>query len=370
MLIIIKNYSRYKTNTREFIMQISIVLPIYKVEKYLEECLNSIKNQNFQDFEAIMVDDGSPDNSAQICQKFSAEDSRFKYVHQENQGVSVARNTGLKYAQGKYIYFMDPDDTFSPDFLQAMYDEAEKNGVDMVVNPVVYTNLADKTLLPLSKTTPGIYEASLQNYFPEGYLWFKLYRKELLDKADVSFLKGCHLREDELFGMMLYPYCRSYAIIRQGWYHYRQHGESALARAERNKKLYAESIVVSLPVIFEFFYKRQLFDYFPLALNLLPYPHGWYSVLDYWRLIQEISRKYKLTEWKNYLHPYLQAAVKPQSFPLFLFRMMKLYGKGRLKQIRKQMISVKMRKNYKLVRILGITLLEKGDREYKNKKIA
>jgi len=351
-------------------MQISIVIPIYKVEKYLEDCLNSIKNQNFQDYEVIMVDDGSPDNCAQICRRFVEEDQRFIYIHQKNQGVSVARNTGLEKVRGKYVYFMDPDDMFSPDFLQAMYDEAEKTGVDMVVNPVVYKNLSTREPLYLSKTTPGIYDADLENYFPEGYLWIKLYRKELLDRAGVSFLKGCHVREDEVFGMMVYPYCRNYAIINQGWYYYRQHSESALAQTERNKKRYAESMVTALPVIFEFYYKRQLMDYFPLALNLLPYLHGWHSVKDYWALMQEFSRRYKLYDWKNFLHPYLQAAVMPQSYPLFLFKMLKLYGKGKLKKLRKRLFSVKLKKDYKLVRLLGLTLLEIDDRSFHGKKNA
>ena len=115
-------------------MQISIIIPIYKVEKYLRECLESIKTQNFQDYEVLMINDGSPDNSEVICKEFAAGDARFKYIRQENQGVSAARNKGLSQARGKYVYFMDPDDTFSPDFLEALYNEAEAGGADIVLN--------------------------------------------------------------------------------------------------------------------------------------------------------------------------------------------------------------------------------------------
>lgn len=85
-------------------MQISIIIPIYKVEKYLRECLESIKTQNFQDYEVLMINDGSPDNSEVICKEFAAGDARFKYIRQENQGVSAARNKGLSQARGKYVY--------------------------------------------------------------------------------------------------------------------------------------------------------------------------------------------------------------------------------------------------------------------------
>lgn len=339
-------------------MKISIIIPIYNVEKYINECLESIKNQNFQDFEVIMINDGSQDGCDRICQKFWREDPRFKYFYQNNQGVSVARNNGFKRAQGKYIYFMDPDDTFSPDFLQSMYDEAEKTGVDMVVNTSVYTDLSTQKKLPLSLTTPGIYDASLENYFPEGYLWYKLFRKDLLDRANVTFWEKCRIREDELFCMMVYPYCKQFSVINQGYYFYRQHPESALGKASKDKLVHAESIKMILPAALDFYAARQHHEYFPLSLNLLPFLHNWHSSYDYWKFVQQVSRIYDLKEWKGSLHPYLQQAIIKQSYPVFLVRMALLYGSGYWKRLRKKSFSIRIRKNYQLVRLFGVTLLE------------
>ena len=90
--------------------KISIIIPIYKVEKYIRECLDSILNQTFTDWEALLIDDGSPDNSGVICDEYAAKDNRFKVFHKENGGVSSARNLGLEKATGEWVTFIDADD--------------------------------------------------------------------------------------------------------------------------------------------------------------------------------------------------------------------------------------------------------------------
>ena len=94
---------------------ISIIVPIYKVEKFLPKCIESIYEQTYLDFELILVDDGSPDKCPKICDKYAEKDQRITVIHQKNSGVSVARNAGLKRAQGQYIGFVDPDDFIAPD---------------------------------------------------------------------------------------------------------------------------------------------------------------------------------------------------------------------------------------------------------------
>ena len=102
--------------------KISVVLPIYNVEKYLRRCLNSLLNQTFTDFEAICVNDGSLDKSLHILEEYASKDFRIKIVTQENQGLSMARNNGLKIAQGDYIYFLDSDDAIHPQLLEITYN--------------------------------------------------------------------------------------------------------------------------------------------------------------------------------------------------------------------------------------------------------
>ena len=98
--------------------KVSIGIPVYNVEKYLRECLDSITNQTFKNFEAIIVDDGSTDNSFVICQEYVAKDNRFKLIHQENKGLAGARNTCLKYMKGEYVTWVDSDDVVDNNYLE------------------------------------------------------------------------------------------------------------------------------------------------------------------------------------------------------------------------------------------------------------
>ena len=114
-------------------IQISIIIPVYNVEKYLRECLNSILNQTFQDFEIICVDDGSTDKSLEILQEYKRKDDRFVILQQRHSGAGSARNNGIRLAAGKYIQFLDSDDYFEPTLLEEMFDHAEKFDADLTV---------------------------------------------------------------------------------------------------------------------------------------------------------------------------------------------------------------------------------------------
>ena len=118
-------------------MKVSIGVPVYNVEEYLRQCLNSIMEQTFTDFEVIMVDDGSTDNSFSICQEYVAKDNRFKLIHQENKGLAGARNTCLKYMHGEFITWIDSDDKIKPDYLEKLLQvQVETNA--QIINCVYY----------------------------------------------------------------------------------------------------------------------------------------------------------------------------------------------------------------------------------------
>ena len=101
---------------------VSIIVPIYKVEKYLKQCLDSILNQTYENIEIILVDDGSPDNCGKICDEYASNDKRIRVIHKENGGLSSARNAGLDVATGEYISFIDSDDYVSENFIKRLYD--------------------------------------------------------------------------------------------------------------------------------------------------------------------------------------------------------------------------------------------------------
>ena len=112
---------------------ISIIVPIYNVEKYLRQCLDSILNQTYQNFECLLINDGSPDNSADICREYAVKDSRFKYFEKENGGVSSARNFGIKNSIGDYVTFVDPDDWLDSYYLETLYETMMKHKADISI---------------------------------------------------------------------------------------------------------------------------------------------------------------------------------------------------------------------------------------------
>ena len=110
----------------------SVIIPVYNLEKYLRECLDSVVQQSFKDIEIICIDDGSTDNSGEIIDEYGKNDNRFKIIHQQNQGESVARNNGMKLAESEYITFLDQDDYWHKDTLKTLYEQLTGNDLDML----------------------------------------------------------------------------------------------------------------------------------------------------------------------------------------------------------------------------------------------
>ena len=128
--------------------QVSIIVPVYKAEKYLHSCIDSILNQTFQDFEILLVDDGSPDRSGAICEEYGAKDSRITVIHQENQGQAAARNHAMKLARGEWICFVDSDDLIHPQMLELLYKAVQESGAgismcQMLESPELPGNFCD-----------------------------------------------------------------------------------------------------------------------------------------------------------------------------------------------------------------------------------
>ena len=114
-------------------MLISVIVPVYNVEKYLADCVESILQQTFRDFELILIDDGSKDRSGEICDAFAETDDRIVVVHQDNQGQSKTRNYGVLISKGEYIVFVDSDDLIFPHYLETLYKESQNSGAELVI---------------------------------------------------------------------------------------------------------------------------------------------------------------------------------------------------------------------------------------------
>ena len=143
---------------------ISIIVPVYKVEKYLQKCIDSILAQTFRDFELILVDDGSPDNCPALCDAAAQKDARIRVIHQKNGGLSAARNAGLDIARGEWIGFVDSDDAIEPEMYKTLYDIAVQENADVVV---CNFRLVMKPEIPLHASGGNEIKSKSQKCFPE-----------------------------------------------------------------------------------------------------------------------------------------------------------------------------------------------------------
>ena len=186
--------------------EISIIVPVYKTERFLSACISSILAQTFTDFELILVDDGSPDSCPALCDAAAAKDSRIRVIHQKNRGLSGARNAGLDAAEGEWIAFVDSDDTIMPDFCAKLYHAAQEAGAQMAV---CNYRQVDEALTPIRKQylhvrrevlTP---EQALEHstLLPYMVVWNKLYHRSIF--AQLRFAEG-KLNEDTL--LIAYAY--------------------------------------------------------------------------------------------------------------------------------------------------------------------
>lgn len=204
---------------------ISIIIPVYNVEKFLAKCLDSILSQTYTNWEAILVDDGSPDDCGKICDEYAAKDKRFKVIHQTNGGVSVARQTGLDNATGDYIIHCDPDDWIEPTMLGDMFECAIANNADIVICDMTIHKgkLIEYSSqnLPENITSKKLQKKIIRQEF-HGSLCNKLIRKDCC--KDISFTpKDISFCEDELFLIKLLNQELAIKYIPKGFYHYILH---------------------------------------------------------------------------------------------------------------------------------------------------
>ena len=187
--------------------KISVIVPIYNVENYLRRCLDSILAQSYTDYEVWLIDDGSKDSSPLICDEYAIRDHRIKVVHQENGGVSKARNAGLEKAQGEFIVFVDADDSLPIDVFEYECSLMEES-VDMVMSSYWPINENDTLVKPVDEDEKRLFlnreEALVMMYKPiwvkyQGYLWNKIYRREIIERHHLRFDEKIFFNEDRLF---------------------------------------------------------------------------------------------------------------------------------------------------------------------------
>lgn len=226
--------------------KVSIVIPIYKVEAYLLECLESIRRQTFGDFEVLMVDDGSPDGSADICRSFSERDSRFRLIQQTNGGVTAARRTGVSHATGEYVVFVDGDDSLPADSLEVLLRNMTDD-VDMVV--------AQPDWNPLVQTRRWVRVDEYRKLLINGELylamWAKIFRRNLLNDFTFAVPRKIRTGEDWIANLrMSFNTTKPVLLLPDCVYHYRVNQTSVshtIRRTIEHERCVYEALIASVP---------------------------------------------------------------------------------------------------------------------------
>lgn len=219
--------------------KVSIIVPVYKVEKYLERCVSSLRNQTFQDIEIILVDDGSPDQCPAMCDKLAQKDVRIRVIHKENGGVCSARNAGLDVASGEYVTFIDSDDYLDNCMYAKMMEKAVQYRCDVVMCDCL-KEFDDHSELYSHNIREGFYSAEQlkQEYYPHLLIMenveypatisncLMMFRRNLAD--GVRYLTGVRYSEDLLFGAQLMHRASSFFYLKgESYYHYWMNPQSA-----------------------------------------------------------------------------------------------------------------------------------------------
>lgn len=204
---------------------ISVIVPVYNVEKYLSRCLESIINQTYKNIEVVCIDDGSPDKSINILKQYEKKDKRIKIIRQENKGLSGARNTGIKKSNGEYIFFVDSDDWLPENAIELLYKTIEKDKSDICIGNLVKTYPKKNKEKKLKKMTNSIFtltsylEYSIKNKNFTANVVNKLYRSKIIKQSKILF-KEKILYEDFFFVIQYFSYTRKISMIKENVYYY------------------------------------------------------------------------------------------------------------------------------------------------------
>ena len=205
--------------------KISVIVPVYKAEQYIHRCVDSLLAQTFQDFEVLLVDDGSPDRSGEICDEYAKKDSRVRVFHKENGGVSSARQCGMDNARGEYTIHADPDDWVEPEMLEELYKKAKEDDADMVICDF-YIEIENqkfyKVQQPTALSAEGIISDVLSSKLM-GSLCNKLMKRSHFVESNIEFPKNLNYCEDLLVCLQFLRRVNRICYLSKAYYHYDQY---------------------------------------------------------------------------------------------------------------------------------------------------
>lgn len=297
--------------------EFSVIVPVYKVEKYISRCIESILAQSFTDFELILVDDGSPDRSGEICEQYALLDNRICVIHQENRGVSRARNMGMKKAKGKYIVFVDGDDVVEENYLDCMslvnYD------VDLIICGVKEIDtdgtehskscLMSQNILELNNSVIlDLINSKLINYAVS-----KRFKRSILEKGNICFLNSINLGEDTLFVAEYLCVSKNVQCLCQTPYKYYKYDRNTLSSFDSNYVKKVEKSEEQIAECLENYYgniketriwKERCFSVYYYSIFFV-LRNKQYSMKDKYQLLKSIFKEKKFRCFAKYTNIYM-----------------------------------------------------------------
>lgn len=218
---------------------VSIIVPIYNVEKYLHRCLDSLINQTYKNLEIILVNDESPDNSSVICEQYKSNDSRIILINKKNGGLSDSRNFGLEISQGDYILFVDSDDYIERNMVENLLNVVVSENLDIAICGYYADFVDENEQIVSSRKEVGILGKFHKESFFEipldirvvgilGYAWNKLYKRSIIERCSLRFVKDLSLVEDIVFNEKYLSNCDTIAFIDEAYVHYMQRSRKTL----------------------------------------------------------------------------------------------------------------------------------------------
>ncbi|WP_270504839.1 glycosyltransferase family 2 protein [Eubacterium limosum] len=283
---------------------ISIVIPIYKVENYIERCIKSIINQTYKFLEIILVDDGSPDDCGIICDQYAEIDSRITVIHQENKGLSGARNSGIDIAQGEFITFIDSDDWVCPDYIEILYNNLVDHSLDISICNYIDVSSYEIDQIRSNNQNVNVFTnlEALEQYFTEFSTpfvvsWGKLYKVELFE--NIRFPEG-KIHEDEFTTYQLLFNAKKIGFINEPLYYYFQRNDSIMGNGFNIKG--KNDCLEALEQRIDFYKRRKLKSLRTKTYN------------TYCRVIEDLLINHKaaisIDEYKSLLKKYKNISIK------------------------------------------------------------
>jgi len=324
---------------------ITIVVPVYKVEKYLDECIKSLLNQTYRNIEIILIDDGSPDNCGKMCDEYEIKDNRIKVIHKENGGLSDARNHGIDIAQGKYITFVDSDDYVNDKYIEYLYNAIKTNKVQISQCNISKVNDEKQILCQLGyqDTQIKLGKEMIKDIYSEHWLenivvWNKMYAIELFKELRYPVGK---IHEDEFITYKILYSIEKVAIIKDCLYNYRQSEDSITGRKFFIKRLDALQAFEERMKFFEEKSEKELYDFTQRQYLLL--------IIEYYQkilkdadnsknVLNDLLKKYRNEFKKTSTNEFINKEIKRDMnlfyyIPKILYKIQELREKKLIRRI-------------------------------------